>query len=72
MDLRHPPRPDREPAHAKILELQRDGLIKVNPMLNWTKVDVNCYIKEYNLPKHPLLEKGYRLIGCMSCTVAVG
>jgi phosphoadenosine phosphosulfate reductase len=59
-------------AQAQILELQDNGLIKVNPMLNWTKADVNNYIKEHNLPTHPLLEKGYRSIGCAPCTVAVG
>ena len=59
-------------AQANILELQDNGLIKVNPMLNWTKADVNNYIKEHNLPTHPLLEKGYRSIGCAPCTVAVG
>jgi phosphoadenosine phosphosulfate reductase len=61
-----------ERSHAKIVELQDDGLIKINPMLNWTKADVNRYIEEHNLPKHPLLEKGYRSIGCAPCTVAVG
>jgi phosphoadenosine phosphosulfate reductase len=25
---------------AKILELERDGLIKINPLLNWTRQDV--------------------------------
>ena len=61
-----------ERAHAKILELQDDGLIKVNPLLNWTSADVNRYITEHDLPAHPLLEKGYRSIGCAPCTVAVG
>jgi phosphoadenosine phosphosulfate reductase len=59
-------------AKAKILELQEDGLLKINPLLNWTKADVDAYIKRYNLPVHPLLEKGYRSIGCAPCTVAVG
>ncbi len=59
-------------ARAKILELQDDGLVKVNPVLNWTRADVNRYIEEHNLPNHPLLEKGYRSIGCAPCTVAVG
>ena len=27
-------------AHAKILELQDDGLLKINPLLNWTKEDI--------------------------------
>ena len=60
-----------ERAHAQILELENDGLIKVNPLLNWTKADVTRYIEEHHLPGHPLLEKGYRSIGCAPCTVAV-
>jgi phosphoadenosine phosphosulfate reductase len=59
-------------AKAKFLELQEDGLLKVNPLLNWTKADVQQYIEENNLPKHPLYEKGYRSVGCAPCTIAIG
>lgn len=59
-------------AHAKILELQDDGLLKINPLLNWTKADIKRYAEENNLPSHPLLEKGYRSIGCAPCTIAIG
>ncbi len=59
-------------AHAQILELQDDGLLKVNPLLNWTKRDVQTYIVDHQLPVHPLYERGYRSIGCAPCTVAVG
>jgi phosphoadenosine phosphosulfate reductase len=59
-------------AKARILELQEDGLLKVNPLLNWTKRDVDAYIKQHDLPAHPLLEKGYRSIGCAPCTLAIG
>jgi len=59
-------------AHAKILELQDDGLLKINPLLNWTKLDVKKYMEEHNLPSHPLLEKGYRSVGCSPCTIAIG
>ena len=59
-------------ANAKILELQDDGLLKVNPLLNWTKTDVKNYMEEYRLPTHPLYEKGYRSVGCAPCTVAIG
>jgi len=61
-----------ERAKAKILELQEDGLLKINPLLNWTKADVKRYAEEHNLPSHPLFEKGYRSIGCAPCTVAIG
>ena len=59
-------------AHAKILELQEDGLLKINPLLNWTKADVKKYAEENNLPAHPLFERGYRSIGCVPCTIAIG
>lgn len=56
---------------AKILEIERDGLVKINPLLNWTGDDVTRYLHEHNLPEHPLFEKGYRSIGCKPCTRAV-
>jgi phosphoadenosine phosphosulfate reductase len=59
-------------ANAKILELQEDGLLKINPLLNWTKEDVKRYSKEHRLPAHPLFQRGYRSIGCSPCTVAIG
>lgn len=59
-------------AKAKILELQDDGLLKINPLLNWTKADMQRYMEEHHLPPHPLFEKGYRSIGCAPCTVAIG
>jgi phosphoadenosine phosphosulfate reductase len=61
-----------ERAHAHILELEEDGLVKVNPLLNWTKADIQRYRAENELPPHPLYERGYRSVGCAPCTVAVG
>jgi phosphoadenosine phosphosulfate reductase len=58
-------------AHASILELEPNGLIKINPLLNWKRQDVQAYIKEHNLPAHPLFEKGYKSIGCKPCTRAI-
>ena len=54
-------RRDQTPTRAKarILELQEDGLLKINPLLNWTKADVDAYIKQHHLPVHPLPQ--YRL-----------
>ncbi|HNT25880.1 MAG TPA: phosphoadenylyl-sulfate reductase [Anaerolineales bacterium] len=58
-------------AQARIVELQEDGLIKVNPLLNWRKADVEAYRALHRLPEHPLLQKGYRSIGCAPCTQPV-
>lgn len=61
----------KERASARILELQPDGLIKVNPMLNWTRYDIAEYISEHGLPEHPMTALGYPSIGCMHCTKKV-
>ncbi len=72
MDQRNPPRPDIGAGWRKNFGVQEDGLLKVHPLLNWTKTDVKNYMEENNLPKHPLYEKGYRSVGCAPCTIAIG
>ncbi len=60
-----------ERARARILEPEGDGLLKINPLLNWTKADIAHYRQEHHLPSHPLYKRGYRSVGCAPCTVAV-
>ena len=48
------------------------GLVKVNPLATWSDFDVEGYIKDRNLPVHPLAERGYTSIGCWPCTRPVG
>ncbi len=45
-----------------------DGRYKVNPLANWTQADVDAYLEEKNLPRHPLVSQGYPSIGCWPCT----
>ncbi len=59
-------------AQARILEMHAGGLVKINPLLNWTKADVWRYIEQHQLPAHPLYQQGYRSVGCAPCTTAVG
>jgi len=58
-------------AKAQILELQDDGLLKINPLLNWTKADVEAYTQEHALPVHMLTKVGFRSIGCAPCTAII-
>ena len=58
-------------AKANILELQENGLLKINPLLNWTKADVDAYLEKHDLPVHPLSKVGFRSIGCAPCTAIV-
>jgi phosphoadenosine phosphosulfate reductase len=46
-------------------------LIKVNPLLTWTKRDVWAYIVTNDVPYNPLHDRGYSSIGCWPCTRAV-
>ena len=52
----------------KVEQPAKHGVIRFHPMLDWTKKDIYRYIKQNNLPKHPLEEKGYTSIGCEPCT----
>jgi len=47
------------------------GRIKVNPLAHWSRDDVQEYIAENNLPRHPLVARGYPSIGCAPCTTPV-
>jgi phosphoadenosine phosphosulfate reductase len=49
-------------AHIAPIEFKR-GRYKVHPLLNWTDRDVGLYLKENELPYHPLWDKGYPSIG---------
>lgn len=42
--------------------------VRFHPMLDWNSKMIWQYQKEFNLPKHPLEEKGYVSIGCEPCT----
>lgn len=52
----------------KEVENTKQGYLKVHPMLDWTSRDVYKYIKDNNLPSHPLEKEGYISIGCVPCT----
>ena len=41
---------------------------RFHPMLEWTAKMIYEYRQEYNLPVHPLEEKGFVSIGCEPCT----
>ena len=47
------------------------GRIKVNPLAHWAPDDVCTYMHENNLPRHPMVAKGYPSIGCAPCTSPV-
>lgn len=47
------------------------GIVKVNPLVDWTKERVWDYIRSHKLPYNELYNQGYTSIGCGPCTRAV-
>lgn len=48
-----------------------NGMIKLNPLIDWTEQQVWDYIKLNNVPYNSLHDKGYPSIGCQPCTRAI-
>jgi phosphoadenosine phosphosulfate reductase len=46
----------------------RRGIVKFNPLADWSEKDVWRYIFEHDLPYNPLHDGGYASIGCAPCT----
>jgi phosphoadenosine phosphosulfate reductase len=47
------------------------GLVKVNPLLDWTREQVLDYVRANDIPYNALHDRGFPLIGCAPCTRAV-
>ena len=45
--------------------------IKVNPLAHWAPEDLQEYIDNNKLPRHPLVKRGFPSIGCAPCTTKV-
>ena len=45
--------------------------LKINPLANWTADEVRAYFTRHDLPRHPLVARGYPSIGCAPCTTPV-
>lgn len=56
-----------------LFEVGDSERIKINPLAHWRPIDVQDYIANNNLPRHPLVAQGYPSIGCApnDCTKKV-
>ncbi len=50
---------------------ENNGLLKINPLANWTEKDTWDYIDLKKIPVSPLHKKGFSSIGCQPCTRAI-
>ncbi len=59
-------------AAMEFFEAEGSKRIKVNPLAHWAPEDVQDYMLNNRLPRHPLVERGFPSIGCAPCTSKVG
>jgi thioredoxin-dependent adenylylsulfate APS reductase len=65
-------RRDQNDSRADVRKAEEiEGKLKLNPLADWTAGQVSDYIRQHDVPVHPLYAAGYRSIGCAPCTRAV-
>lgn len=67
-------RRDQTSARAGARKIEWDGkfgLIKINPIVDWSSKRVWKYIHDHRVPYNKLHDQSYPSIGCMHCTRAV-
>jgi phosphoadenosine phosphosulfate reductase len=47
------------------------GLIKINPIADWSLAQLEAYIAAHAIPVNPLHARGFPSIGCQPCTRAI-
>lgn len=50
---------------------ENNGLIKVNPLIDWTEAELWTYIRSNHVPYNKLHDEGFPSIGCQPCTRAI-
>ncbi len=61
----------RSNANKIEIDLQHNGILKINPIIEWTWEQTWDYIKKNNVPYNKLHDKGFSSIGCEPCTRAI-
>ncbi|MFA6322888.1 MAG: phosphoadenosine phosphosulfate reductase family protein, partial [Candidatus Buchananbacteria bacterium] len=52
-------------------EIEYKKVVKINPILDWTELDIWRYIAFNQMPIHPWYKDGYRSLGCQPCTAII-
>ncbi len=58
-------------AALDFFEADAAGRIRVNPLAHWRREDIEDYMANNALPRHPLVARGFPSIGCAPCTSPV-
>lgn len=69
--IRRDEHPDRE-GRLPFEQRTEPDHVMVNPILDWTEMDIWAFHARFNLPHCPLYDEGYRSLGCQPCTAKPG
>ena len=58
-------------ATIDFFEVETPTRMKINPLAHWGREDLEEYMVQNRLPRHPLVAQGYPSIGCAPCTSKV-
>jgi phosphoadenylyl-sulfate reductase (thioredoxin) len=62
----------QNPQRADLMPFEAvGGVLTVNPLAKWSVQQIEDWLRDHQLPRHPLVEQGYPSIGCWPCTRAV-
>lgn len=64
-------RRDQTPERAAAPKVARDrrfGVVKLNPLADWSEAQVRAYLSAHDVPYNPMFDDGYPSIGCAPCT----
>ena len=59
-------------ARSGVAKVESEAVpLKINPIADWTRAQVENYTEAHGVPVHPLYARGYASIGCAPCTRAI-
>lgn len=67
-------RREQSPSRANARKVHWDekfGLVKLNPLADWSLNQIWDYIRSHQVPYNPLYDRSYASIGCTHCTRAI-
>jgi len=53
------------------IDQSHGGLLKINPLADWTRDEVWLYVRRHSVPTNRLHKKGYPSVGCDPCSRAI-
>ena len=53
------------------IDAAHGGIVKLNPIADWSRDQVHAYVREHAIPTNRLHTKGYPSVGCAPCSRAI-